>query len=94
MAESERMTAEKVVGCLLVRDGPDPSARVGDVGVPAADGDPRLAPLSERERDIVHLVALGYTHQEIAATLRIPVGTSKSRLSVARRRLSRTFDAS
>ena len=37
---------------------------------------------------------LGYTHQEIAATLRIPVGTSKSRLSVARRRLSRTFDAS
>jgi len=32
------MTAEKVVGCLLERDGPDPSARVGDVGVPAADG--------------------------------------------------------
>jgi DNA-directed RNA polymerase specialized sigma24 family protein len=37
---------------------------------------------------------MGYTHVEIAATLRIPVGTSKSRLAVARRRLGQILDPS
>jgi DNA-binding NarL/FixJ family response regulator len=39
------------------------------------DGSPALQPLSERERDIVHLLALGYTNQEIARKLFISVRT-------------------
>ena len=39
------------------------------------NGSPGLEPLSERERDIVHLLALGYTNQEIAAKLFISVRT-------------------
>jgi DNA-binding NarL/FixJ family response regulator len=38
-------------------------------------GSPALDPLSERERDIVHLLALGYTNQEIARQLYISVRT-------------------
>jgi two-component system response regulator NreC len=36
---------------------------------------PALEPLSERERDIVHLLALGYTNQEIGKKLFISVRT-------------------
>jgi DNA-binding NarL/FixJ family response regulator len=36
---------------------------------------PALEPLSDRERDILHLLALGYTNQEIAAQLFISVRT-------------------
>jgi DNA-binding NarL/FixJ family response regulator len=36
---------------------------------------PALAPLSERERDILHLLALGYMNQEIAARLFISART-------------------
>jgi two-component system, NarL family, response regulator NreC len=36
---------------------------------------PALEPLSERERDIVHLLALGYTNQEIGGKLFISVRT-------------------
>jgi DNA-binding NarL/FixJ family response regulator len=38
-------------------------------------GSPALDPLSERERDIVHLLALGYTNQEIGKKLYISVRT-------------------
>ena len=40
-----------------------------------SDGSPALEPLSERERDIVHLLALGYTNQEIDRALFISVRT-------------------
>ena len=36
---------------------------------------PALDPLSERERDVVHLLALGHTNQEIAEKLFISVRT-------------------
>jgi DNA-binding NarL/FixJ family response regulator len=39
------------------------------------NGAPALEPLSERERDIVHLLALGYTNQEIGKKLFISVRT-------------------
>jgi DNA-binding NarL/FixJ family response regulator len=39
------------------------------------DLSPALDPLSERERDIVHLLALGYTNQEIGKQLFISVRT-------------------
>ena len=38
-------------------------------------GSPALEPLSERERDIVHLLALGYTNQEIGKKLFVSVRT-------------------
>jgi DNA-binding NarL/FixJ family response regulator len=36
---------------------------------------PALAPLSDRERDVLHLLALGYTNQEIGSRLFISVRT-------------------
>ena len=39
------------------------------------NGLPALEPLSERERDVVHLLALGYTNQEIGKKLFISVRT-------------------
>ena len=39
------------------------------------NGSPALEPLSDRERDIVHLLALGYTNQEIGKQLFISVRT-------------------
>jgi DNA-binding NarL/FixJ family response regulator len=48
-----------------------------DLGVKLVvpDDAPALDPLSERERDIVHLLALGYTNQEIGRKLFISVRT-------------------
>jgi DNA-binding NarL/FixJ family response regulator len=40
-----------------------------------ADGQPALEPLSDRERDVLHLLALGYTNQEIGRRLYISVRT-------------------
>jgi two-component system, NarL family, response regulator NreC len=39
------------------------------------NGSPALEPLSERERDIVHLLALGYTNHEIGKRMFISVRT-------------------
>ncbi len=40
-----------------------------------ADGVPALDPLSEREREVLHLLALGHTNQEIGSKLFISVRT-------------------
>jgi DNA-binding NarL/FixJ family response regulator len=40
-----------------------------------ADGVPALEPLSDRERDVLHLLALGHTNQEIGKKLFISVRT-------------------
>jgi DNA-binding NarL/FixJ family response regulator len=40
-----------------------------------SSGSPALDPLSDRERDIVHLLALGHTNQEIGKKLFISVRT-------------------
>jgi DNA-binding NarL/FixJ family response regulator len=40
-----------------------------------ADGLPALEPLSDRERDVLHLLALGHTNQEIGRKLFISVRT-------------------
>jgi DNA-binding NarL/FixJ family response regulator len=67
--------AELVSAIRLVADGagyvePELGARLV-----TPSGSPALAPLSERERDIVHLLALGYTNQEIGKKLYISVRT-------------------
>jgi DNA-binding NarL/FixJ family response regulator len=66
---------ELVTAIRVVADGggyvdPELGARLVN-----ANGSPALAPLSERERDIVHLLALGYTNQEIGRKLYISVRT-------------------
>lgn len=40
-----------------------------------ADGVPALDPISDRERDVLHLLALGYTNTEIGGKLHISVRT-------------------
>jgi DNA-binding NarL/FixJ family response regulator len=42
------------------------------------DGSPALEPLSDRERDVLHLLALGYTNQEIGKKLFVSVRTVDS----------------
>jgi DNA-binding NarL/FixJ family response regulator len=69
-SDQELLTAIRVV-----MDGggyvdPELGAKLVTPGGPAA-----LEPLSERERDIVHLLALGYTNQEIGKKLFISVRT-------------------
>ena len=66
---------ELVTAIRLVADGdgyvePRLGAKLVTPGGPAA-----LEPLSERERDILHLLALGYTNQEIGKKLFISVRT-------------------
>lgn len=57
----------------------------------AVDLDRAIAALSEPLRDVVVLYEIeGLTHEEVGERLGIPAGTSKSRLSFARRAL-RTF---
>jgi RNA polymerase sigma-70 factor (ECF subfamily) len=51
----------------------------------AVDG---LAHLSDRDREVIELAAIGLSESEMAAALGVPVGTVKSRLSRARRRLA------
>jgi DNA-binding NarL/FixJ family response regulator len=66
---------ELVTAIRLLADGsgyvePDLGAKLVTPGGPSA-----LEPLSERERDIVQLLALGYTNQEIGKRLFISVRT-------------------
>jgi RNA polymerase sigma-70 factor (ECF subfamily) len=52
-----------------------------------------LAELTARERDVLLLVAWGeLTYEETATALDVPVGTVRSRLNRARRRLRATLD--
>jgi two-component system, NarL family, response regulator NreC len=66
---------ELLTAIRLIADGagyvePDLGAKLVTPGGPGA-----LGPLSERERDILHLLALGYTNQEIGKKLFISVRT-------------------
>jgi len=66
---------ELVAAILLVADGGgyvDPALGAKLV---TPKGSPALDPLSERERDVLQLLALGYTNQEIAGKLFISVRT-------------------
>jgi DNA-binding NarL/FixJ family response regulator len=69
-SDRELLTAIRVVADGARYVDPDLGAQLA---VPI--GSPALEPLSERERDVVHLLALGYTNQEIAKKLFISVRT-------------------
>jgi len=51
------------------------------------NGSPALEPLSDRERDILHLLALGYTNQEISKKLFISVRTVETHRTHVMRKL-------
>jgi DNA-binding NarL/FixJ family response regulator len=53
-----------------------------------ANGAPALEPLSDRERDVLHLLALGYTNQEISKKLFISVRTVDTHRAHIMRKLS------
>jgi DNA-binding NarL/FixJ family response regulator len=69
-SDRELVAAIRVVGSGAGYVEPDLGAQLV---VP--NGSPALAPLSDRERDIMHLLALGYTNQEIGRKLFISVRT-------------------
>ena|SRR5713101_1773210 len=52
------------------------------------NGAPALEPLSDRERDVLHLLALGYTNQEIGKKLFISVRTVDTHRAHIMRKLS------
>jgi DNA-binding NarL/FixJ family response regulator len=52
------------------------------------DSSPELIALSERERDVLHLLALGYTNQEIGKRLYVSVRTVDSHRANIMRKLS------
>ncbi len=53
-----------------------------------SNGAPALEPLSDRERDVLHLLALGYTNQEIGKKLFISVRTVDTHRARIMRKLS------
>jgi len=53
-----------------------------------SNGAPALEPLSDRERDVLHLLALGYTNQEIGKKLFISVRTVDTHRAHIMRKLS------
>jgi DNA-binding NarL/FixJ family response regulator len=69
-SDRELVTAIKLVAAGSGYVEPDLGARLV-----TPNGSPALEPLSERERDIIHLLALGYTNQEIGRKLFISVRT-------------------
>lgn len=69
-SDRELVTAIRAVAAGAGYVEPDLGARLV-----TPNASPALEPLSERERDIVHLLALGYTNQEIGKKLFISVRT-------------------
>ena len=57
------------------------------VGAPAPRLDPELDQLSPREREVLRLIARGYTYREIAKELFISVKTVESHVSSVLRKL-------
>jgi DNA-binding NarL/FixJ family response regulator len=66
---------ELVAAIRLVADGAGYVEPALGANLVTPKGSPALDPLSERERDVIQLLALGYTNQEIAGKLFISVRT-------------------
>ncbi|MGQ0465818.1 MAG: response regulator [Sporichthyaceae bacterium] len=61
-----------------------------DAPGPAPAMDPELDLLSAREREVLRLIARGYTYKEVAKHLFIAVKTGETHVSAVRRRLQRS----
>ena len=72
----KRASADELLSAIrqIARGGRYVDAALG-ASLVVPDGSPALEPLSDRERDVVHLLALGYTNQEIGKKLFISVRT-------------------
>jgi len=69
-SDGELLTAIRIVARGSGYVDPDLGAQLV-----VSNGAPALEPLSDRERDVLHLLALGYTNQEIGKKLFISVRT-------------------
>ncbi len=65
---------------------PSPPCRGGSDG-PVASFDPELDQLSPREREVLRLIARGYTYKELARELSISTKTVESHVSAVLRKL-------
>lgn len=89
----KRATAEELVGAIrAVASGgtyidPLVFGAVGRLTGPQADADTQDTELSERERDVVRRIALGYSNKEIAARLKVSVKTVETYKSRALEKL-------
>lgn len=82
-SDRELVTAIKLVAAGGGYVDPDLGAQLVN-----PNGSPALEPLSERERDVVQLLALGHTNQEIAEKLFISVRTVDTHRAHIMRKLS------
>ena len=84
----KRSSAKELVAAIrLVADGGGYVEPGLGAKLVSPDDSSALEPLSERERDIIHLLALGYTNQEIAKKLFISVRTVDSHRAHIMRKL-------
>ena len=67
-----------------IRPAPDPAPAPAD---PAPGFDPELDQLSPREREVLRLIARGYTYKEVARDLTISAKTVESHVSSVLRKL-------
>lgn len=82
--EGDAVFSPRLAGFVLDAFAGDPAPSVAATG---ARDDPELDKLTARERDVLRLIARGYTYKEIARRLEISVKTVESHVSAVLRKL-------
>src|ERR1700733_736378 len=81
VADGDAVFSHRLAGFVLAPSAPAPSADV------KPSFDPELDQLTSREREVLRLIAQGYTYKEIARELYISVKTVESHVSSVLRKL-------
>jgi DNA-binding NarL/FixJ family response regulator len=82
VAQGDAVFSPRLAGFVL-----DAFAAMPDSPTPAPSFDPELDQLSPREREVLRLIARGYTYKEVARELSISVKTVESHVSAVLRKL-------
>ncbi len=82
--EGDAVFSPRLAGFVLDAFAGDPAP---SAVAPGASDDPELDKLTARERDVLRLIARGYTYKEIARRLEISVKTVESHVSAVLRKL-------